>query len=285
MRAFHAYVVLSLAASTAAARPESAGRGRDVPVSLSSAGAIRVPVEIDGRGPFQFLLDTGSTHTAVGSELAERLSLPVVARTRVLTPAGTETALVVRVERVVIGSASVSGLTPSVVSLAELRRIEPGIDGVIGQDFLLAFDFTVDYRRKRLRWTAALDGVQQRLPLVRSGGRALVQLADGRSGAPVLMVPDTGSGGLVLFERDGRTALTLEDADATVAVSGLSSSLAARGALLRELKVGGVTLRDQPAVVIPRSGSRAVEGDGLLPLHTFASVSFSNSEGYLVVRR
>ena len=246
MRAFRSCVVLCLAASTATARPKPAGPAQDIPVSLSPAGAIRVPVEIDGHGPFQFLLDTGSTHTAVGSELAKRLSLPVVARTRVVTPAGPETALVVGVERVVIGSASVSGLTPSVVSLAELQRIEPGLDGVIGQDFLLAFDFTVDYRRKRLRWTAVQGGAEPRLPLVRSGDRTLVRLADGRSGQPVLMVPDTGSGGLVVFERDGRTAVTLDDANATVSVSGLGSRLTARGALLRELKVGRVTLRDLP---------------------------------------
>jgi predicted aspartyl protease len=280
MRALSAIVVLSLAAATAAADPDEGVR-----VTLSASGAVRVPVEIDGQGPFPFLLDTGSTHTAIGPELAERLALPVVARARVLTPAGPETALVVRVERVVIGGASVTGLTPSVVSLTELRRGEPGIDGVIGQDFLAGFDYTVDYRRSRLVWSARATDGERRLPLLRSGDRTLVEIAGDGGGGTLLMVPDTGASGFVFFEREGRTAVAVGGASEPATVSGLSSHLTARGALLRRLRVGPVTLRDQPAVVVERSGARAVEGHGLLPLHAFASVSFSNSGGYLVVRR
>jgi hypothetical protein len=278
MRALSAIAVLSLA-TAAAADPDEGVR-----VTLSASGAVRVPVEIDGRGPFPFLLDTGSTHTAIGPELAERLSLPVVARARVLTPAGPETALVVRVERAVIGGASVSGLTPSVVSLTELHHGEPGIDGVIGQDFLLGFDYTVDYRRSRLVWSVRSTDGERRLPLLRSGDRTLVEI-EGGDGGTLLMVPDSGSSGFVLFERDGRTAVKVDGAGEPAMISGLSSRLTARGALLRRFRVGPVTLRDQPAVVVERAGARTVEGDGLLPLHAFASVSFSNSRGYLVVRR
>jgi hypothetical protein len=68
-------------------------------------------------------------------------------------------------------------------------------------------------------------------------------------------------------------------------VSGLASQQLGRGALLRELQVGDVTLRNQRVVVLERDGPRAIEGDGLLPLHEFSSVSFSNSEGFMVVRR
>ena len=60
---------------------------------------------------------------------------------------------------------------------------------------------------------------------------------------------------------------------------------AARGAVLRELQVGAVTLRDQPAVVLVREDSSAVEADGLMPLHAFSRVSFNHSEGYLVVTK
>jgi hypothetical protein len=51
------------------------------------------------------------------------------------------------------------------------------------------------------------------------------------------------------------------------------------------MRVGAVTLRNQPAVVLEREGSNLAEGDGLLPLHRFSSVSFNNREGYLVVRK
>jgi predicted aspartyl protease len=273
--------LVSLALSTA----EAAVTPEEVALSVRRSGALLASVVIDGHGPFTFLLDTGSSHTVVGSELAERLALPAVAQARVLTTAGAQMGLVVRVGRLSIGGASVENLMPSVVSIAGLRQIEKGVDGVIGLDFLSAFNYTVDYRRKRLRFTAEHEDEQVRMPLVRAGERSLVQLPGDVGRGPVLMVPDSGSEGFVLFERNGRTAVTVDYGDQLVGVSGLASRRTGRAAMLRELNVGGVTLRNQPAVVLEREGPGTVEGDGLMPLHQFSSVSFNNSEGYMVVRK
>jgi hypothetical protein len=99
------------------------------------------------------------------------------------------------------------------------------------------------------------------------------------------MVPDSGSEGVVIFERNGRTAMQVEDTGHSVAVAAVALRQAGRGVVLRELRVGAVTMRDQPAVVVPAGGSSALEGDGLMPLHQFSSVSFNNTEAYMVVRR
>ena len=258
----------------------------DVRLTIRSSGAVLAPVLIDGRGPFTFLLDTGSSHTVLGEELAQRLALPAVARARVLTSGGAQMGLVVEVGRLSIGSSSVERVMPSVVSIAELRRIDKSVDGVIGQDFLSAFNYTVDYRHKRLRFAPEPGGEAERLPLVRLGGRPLVRLPGGKGRDPVLMVPDSGAEGLVLFEREGRTAVAVDYLDQWASVSGLASESQARAAVLRELRVGSVTLRDQPAVVMRvAEASSGAHSDGLLPLHRFSSVSFHNAEGYMVVRR
>ena len=180
-----AVALLSFALPTAGA----AAPAEEIILSLRVSGALRVPVTVNGAGPFSFLLDTGSSHTIVGSELVDRLGLPVVAQARVVTPAGVEMGPVVSVERLSIGSASVSGLMPSVISLAELHAAEPGLDGVLGQDFLKQFDYTIDYRRERLRFTADFDDEHVRLSLVRAGDRSLVQLQADTGDEPVLMVP------------------------------------------------------------------------------------------------
>ncbi|HET8644347.1 MAG TPA: aspartyl protease family protein [Vicinamibacteria bacterium] len=267
-----------LPAAGAAAAPE------EVVLSLSGSRALRVPVHVNGRGPFTFLLDTGASHGTVSGELAERLALPVVAQVRVVTTAGPRMRQVVRVERMAIGSATGSGLMPSVVPTAQLRALEPGIDGIIGQDFLSAFDYTLDYRRRRLRWSAGPEEGLARLPLVHAAGRALVRLAGDGGRGPVLMVPDSGSEGLVLFARHGRPPVPVDEAARRVAVEAVGASRPGRGALLRELRVGGVTLRNEPAVIVEGGGDQAVEGDGLLPLHHFSRVSISNSEGFMTVR-
>jgi predicted aspartyl protease len=257
----------------------------EVVLSVGSSGAIRVPASVNGQGPFTFALDTGSSHTTLSREIAERLALRVVAKVRVLTPSGVETQPVVGVEHLAIEDVGIENLLPSVVSRAQLRQLDAGIDGVIGQDFLAAFDFTLDYRRKRLRWTAEAADGEERLPLVRAGDRRLVELRGDGMHSPLVMVPDSGAEGFILFERHGRTAVAVDDAESPVQVLGPASRRNGRGAWLRELRVGTLTLRHQPAVIIERDGSRALEGDGLLPLHRFSSVSFNNGEGYLVVRR
>jgi hypothetical protein len=280
MRIFRLVVLLmTLAVSTAGAAPA------EVVLSVGSSGTIRVPTSVNGQGPFTFALDTGSSHTTLSREIADLLALQVVARVRVLTPSGVETQPVVKLEHLAIGDAHVEGLVPSVVSRAQLRRLGAGIDGVIGQDFLAAFDFTLDYRRKRLRWTAETADAEERLPLVRAGERRLVELPGDGTHPSLVMVPDSGCEGFVVFERHGQTAVPVDDADDLVQVSGLASRRSGRAAWLRELRVGILTLRHQPAVILEREGSRALEGDGLMPLHRFSSVSFANGKGYLVVRK
>lgn len=269
--------------SLAIADPQAVAATDETAFDLRPSGAVRIPAELNGRGPFTFLLDTGASHSTLSSGVADRLSLPAVAKVRVQTAAGAQMRLVVRLEHMVVGGASATGLMPSVAPEAELRAMEPGIDGVVGQDFLSAFDYTLDYERRRLRWAAGEDGV--RLPLIRAGHRSLVRLAGGRRQRPVLLVPDSGSNGFVLFERDGRTAVEVDEAGQVVNVSAVALGASGRGALLRELRVGAVTLRNQPAAVVASAGSSEVEGDGLLPLHYFSSVSFSNSAAYMVVRR
>lgn len=280
-----AFVATILTLASASSRAADAPPA-EVTLTVRGSGALLVPVVIDGQGPFTFLLDTGSSHTVLGEDLVERLALPAVAQARVLTSGGAQLGLVVRTGRLSIGSASVEGVMPSVVSMAGLRSIESGLDGVVGQDFLSPFNYTVDYRRKRLRFTTEPAAEAERVPLVRMGQRPLVRLTSGRGRNPVLLVPDSGSEGFVLFEREGRTAVAVDYLDQWVGVSALALERPARGALLRELRLGTVTLRDQPAVVV-RSGdaSSGLHSDGLLPLHGFSSVSFHNAEGYIVVER
>jgi hypothetical protein len=44
----------------------------DVPMHRAPSGHYLVPVTIDGEGPYEFIIDTGASHTAVASAVAER---------------------------------------------------------------------------------------------------------------------------------------------------------------------------------------------------------------------
>lgn len=258
----------------------------EIPVRINESGAIVVPVSINGRGPFQFLLDTGSSHSVVSRSLTEHLQLRFVARTPVLTSTGSEWRPVVKLDQTTIGGVQSEGLLASVAPSAQLAAIAHGVEGIIGQDFLLAFNYTLDYRRKRLVWSdGRTEAGDIRLPLIVQEGRYLVQVTPAGNEPPVLLVPDSGASGFVMFEREGRTRLQLEPAPQRMAVLTVSGRQDVRTMLLRELPLGEVTVRNQPVAVIARDPRDVLEGDGLLPLHLFASVSFNAREQCLVLRR
>ena len=54
--------------------------GHETWVTFRLAGSkqalILVPVFVDGRGPYSFVMDTGATTTVVSNELADALALP-----------------------------------------------------------------------------------------------------------------------------------------------------------------------------------------------------------------
>src|SRR5687767_6290736 len=164
-----------------------------IAVRIDDSGAVIVPVHINGRGPFEFLVDTGSSHSAVSRSLADELALRFIARTSVLTSTGREWRPVVNLDQTTIGGAESEGLLASVAPATQLDGITRGIDGIIGQDFLFGLNYTLDYRTKRLVWTdGGSDTNGARLPLVAQGGRYLVQVTSEHGGQPVLLVPDSG---------------------------------------------------------------------------------------------
>jgi hypothetical protein len=217
--------------------------------------------------------------------LVERLGLPLVAKTAVLTSTGRELRGVVRIASAAIGAARSSELLAAAVATSALSAIAPGAEGIIGQDFLRGFNYTLDYRALRLIWSVDDDTPgDARLPLVAQGGRYLVALT-AHEEEPILLVPDSGASDLVAFERGGRTRFPLIAASGSSDVTSLAGHRTARMMLLPELRLGSIAMRNEPIAVIPRDSADSQEGDGLLPLHLFASVAINAREGYMVVRR
>ena len=256
-----------------------------VPVGIDSAGAVIVHVHVNENGPFPFLLDTGATHSVISHSLAERLKLQPVAAATVTTSTGRERRAVVRLNQTSIGSARFADILATVAPAPQLSSIARGIDGIIGQDFLFSFNYTLDYRRRRLVWSsddAAHEGT--RIPLVAQQGRYLAQISVRGNDTPMLLVPDSGANGFVMFSRNGRTRMALDRASQATSLHSLSGRQDANTMVMRELRIGDVMLRNQPVAVIARDGIDVVEGDGLMPLHLFASVSFNAREQCLVIR-
>lgn len=272
------------------ARPTGMDRGagqppllRQTPFQSRGPGEVVVPVMVGERGTYRFLLDTGSTHTAVSEALASAVGARPVARTSMSAAGGTLECLVVALARVAVGAVAVDGLTATVLPASAAAVLGAGLDGVLGQDFLARFSYTIDYRASRIRWHDpgyAAPGV--RLVLVPSQDRWLVELpqADART-PPYRFVPDSGADTLVLYGDGMADRVVREWRDDRAALDSLTGARAVRTGIVGGLRVGAATIDRHVAVVVP--GERR-EPDGLLPLHLFASVHFNASERYLVIQ-
>jgi hypothetical protein len=248
---------------------------------LDDSGGITVAVNINGRGPFPFLLDTGSTASAITASLAARLGIPLVAKAPLTTAAGSEMLPVGRVERLAIGAVAANGVLVTVVAdrVLALERVS----GIIGQDILGPLTYTLDYREHRLSWSIAASAQAKRLILTPSQGRFLVALPqDGAQGGVLHFVPDTGSASLVVFSRGSVSPLDIQLLD-HARLASVTGERGVQSGIARELQIGPVVWRHEPVVVLDRPGLDPSAGDGLLPLHHFRRVMFNAPAGYMSV--
>jgi len=265
-----------------AAAADRGGAATAADLSIDERGGIVVPVMLGGAGPFSFMLDTGATRTLVGDDLAGLLNAPLVARAEMITSAGSEMRGVVRLERVEVAGARAASLLASVLPAERLRALASGVRGLLGQDFLSAFNYTLDYRRRRLIWDEPGDarcGEPSALRLIPVEGRYVVEVSRSGLTRALRLVPDTGAETFVFFHAPGEAVPAI--AIGRARLTGLTGDRSVRIASTSRLVVGGVTLRDQPVVIVDRTDASA---DGLLPLHGFASVSFNMTDACLVVR-
>jgi predicted aspartyl protease len=255
--------------------------GSTTPFRLGDGGGVIVPVTLNGHGPFQMLLDTGATHSAITDEVADAIGAPVVAQTNVISPISGVLRPIVAVEYVVIGPRKVDLLLPSVVARGSFDK-KAAIQGLIGQDVLMGLSYTLDFKRRVIEWHDAApvhDGVP--LKMVFEHGRFLVNLPQDRG--TLRLVPDSGAEGIVLFGAHCCSSVEIVENGGTVQLVTADASRPVKNVRLRELHLGDRILRDVPAVTIDRPDLHPAEGDGLLPLHLFDRVTFDGPARLLII--
>jgi predicted aspartyl protease len=268
-----------------APQPARTARTETVPLSVYDSGAIVVPVTIAGTGPYRFLLDTGSTRSAVTLRLAQRLGRSPIAQTMVVTPGGDSIRNVTMIQALQVGQrapVSVAAMVLPDDTLARAGRL----DGLLGQDVLANFRYTIDYRREELVWhdgdTGHLPGF--RLPLTPANGLFLVTLPriPVTPYRPAMMVADTGADAVVLFGPAHRSMRSTGPMEAGMLRTSAGVQVGRR-IRIDALDLGTVVLHDQPALLLPQGDASGLLGDGLLPLHLFARVTFDAAARVLIV--
>lgn len=254
---------------------------------LLPGGLAVVSARVEGRGPFDFLLDTGTNTTLVSERLAARLALRATDRVTLLTVAGERAVPRTSLRTLELGGRAAADVEALVCELRELRALDPRVEGVIGQNVLSRFAYTLSYDGRRIEFDAegesAPDGV--RVPFVSDEGRLIVPArAAGAEGRALRLVLDAAATGLLLFgeaaralcpagERASPARYVATEAGRTPAVPARVSALEVGAETLRDLAVG--LLRETPA-------ADGRTEDGLLPTSLFRAVYVNHRDGYVI---
>ena len=122
-------------------------------VPFSGSAAIIVPVYVNGEGPFQFAVDTGSTLTCVDGSIAERMELPEQHGVRGVAAGASSVGQVrvVQVDSLRVGGAMMREMPICVLELGHARQVGVEIDGLLGLNFLRAYQVGIDFNRREVR--------------------------------------------------------------------------------------------------------------------------------------
>ena len=235
--------------SPAPSPPDAAAGLIDPAAQVMALGADRharftLPVLVEGTGPYDFMIDTGSQATAVTAEIRTIAALSPAGTATLVGMASRREVEMVDVGRIEFGANSYTNFAAPVLS-----RENVGADGIIGLDALQDFRVLVDFRKQTI---AVEDATAKEKP----GGYEIVVRARSKlgqllitdavvDGVKATVIIDTGAqaslGNLAL--RDKIRARRAHDA-VTTDVNGVD--IVGQVSFVRNLTIAGLSMQDVP---------------------------------------
>jgi predicted aspartyl protease len=219
---------------------------------------ILVPVYVNDRGPYEFILDTGAGTCLLSPTLAERLGVAITGTKEGRGAGGTVTLAFGQVDTLAIGHAKVENVPVGITD--ELSRIGAAvgtaIDGDIGNNYLSHFSLSINYRRGLLRLAGGEQGESNR------PARAELSFKLAQAAKPLVLIPVLVNGaGPYQFAIDTGTSTTIMSPDlaetlgiksvAAPAMTGGGGQVQASLGTVESLAVGSAKLEKLAVMVAP----------------------------------
>jgi hypothetical protein len=254
--------------------------------------SIVVPVYVNDNGPFDFLLDTGSTITIVDPKLLQSLELGVIEDGTVATLTGKAPIPLAVARTVSLGPLTESKVELGVRNLAGLREVDSNIRGVLGQNVLRNVDYLIDNRKRTIEFdfdgllAAVLDGERVSTSRIETpdnpsywNTEVPVKVAESKP-HELKLILDSGSPAVVLFSDSIDLTRLSTRASLPMAMKDDTGNRKSISEYPAQLNVGGVFLQVQARVVT--TGFKGLAANGLLPTAAFDSVYISNSGSFVI---
>jgi predicted aspartyl protease len=211
---------------------------------------MTVPVRVAGHGPFRFLIDTGADRTAISRDLALRLRLSNSEPATLHSVTGVTEVGTANVPLLDLSAKQVTNLQAALLESANM-----GADGILGLDSLRSQRILFDFKHQTLTIVpsstrADISGDSIVVTGRVRNGRLILADASADS-VRLTLVVDTGAqvsvGNPALYAKLNRARMLRQSGEVELqSVTG--EKLVGRYTIVRELAVGGVTLKDLPIV-------------------------------------
>ncbi len=163
------------------------------PTTRDRIGRVWVPVQMDGRGVFRLVLDTGAQHSAVTAATAERIGAPIDESKNVIVHGTTGSSVSPTIQ---LGSLVLGDLMLEPSSIPIVAEVFGGADGLLGTEGMQNHRIFIDFRhdniviaRSENRSAAAGFGTLRFLP----DADRLIAVRARVGGVGVRAIIDTGS--------------------------------------------------------------------------------------------
>lgn len=208
---------------------------------------VSIPIHIDGKGPWNFVVDTGSQRTVISRDLAERLALPVRRQVTIVSMAGRSSARTVAISHLAYGAVTVEGIEAPVLEAAHL-----GAPGLLGLDGLHAKRLLLDFRTGRMAISESRRAPRDPDAIIVEARRRkgqLLLLDSDVNGMKVSIILDTGThlsvGNLALMNKLIRKKRA--PAFDPVSLTGVTGeTLTGQLGRIARIRMGSITLSDMP---------------------------------------
>jgi len=222
-------------------------QAEDVSYKKDANERMTVPVLLSGKGPYRFLVDTGANRTAISREVASSLRLTAGEAAALHDAAGVTNVSTANVPAIQLTKKEIRN-----VEAALLESANMGADGILGTDSLRSQRVLFDFEAQTLSIvpSAMPDFKAEPGTIVvrgtRKNGRLIITDA-AANGRPLAVVVDTGAQytiGNSALRRALLGAKLLGPSQQVELQTVTGDKIAGEFMFVRELEIGGVTLRD-----------------------------------------
>jgi predicted aspartyl protease len=279
------------AASTHAVSAPDQAANTNLHVRTIAGYLMVVSVSINNRGPFDFLIDTGTNTTLIDPELAKQLGLKPKDHLQLASLASATNVPRYYLQTFRVGPAAVSNQEALAMPLPQITALDRNIRGVLGMNFLLHFSFCLNYDRRTLElypFPEAADVPSGlRVPVEINESRLLIQVASSSSprGSWKLAL-DSGIAQFLVFKERIIAPSGPDSCGKASCLMQVSTNLAAHSAstiLLHDVSIADALLPDTQVVVLRNDLQNSSDPqDGLLPAAPFHSVFFDRTSATVI---